>query len=253
MRRLVAHPAGPTIVAVVLAMVSWPMVALEMSAVQAPFESYSPPELSGADPARWTAALGAVLASALVAGTFGGWLRRERMWLEATAFLVAWLVGIAAAPVLPALLGQKIGFGSVCIDACWVPENSGDLGSVAAGVILFPLAAMVESGPFGILLVGFLIWLFIVWHFGPAYGPASFKRVRPPYPPYQPPYQRFTGYAAPQPWPTAPYPAALPAPPSAAPQPWPTAPPASPTPPLGQQQLPQPTRSDGQTDGAHRE
>ena len=230
MRRLIAHPVGPTVVAVVLAMVSWPFVALELNAVQETFTSLSPPQIAPTDPARWTAALGAVLVSALVAGSVGGWLSR-RGHNEFWALPLAWLVAVAASPVLPGLLGQNIGFGPICIDACEVDIGASDPASGIAAAILSPIAAMVEVGPLGILVIGFGIWWLVVRHFRPE--PVRRPKVLP-YPAYRP-YQQLPAYAAPQPWPTAPYPSAPPAQPS------------------GQQQLPQPPRSDGETGGAHRE
>ncbi|HEX7592297.1 MAG TPA: hypothetical protein VF375_10135 [Candidatus Limnocylindrales bacterium] len=163
-----------------------------MSAVQSPFPDYSPPEITQWDPARWTAALGAVLISALAAGSFRGWLARRGKGAELISFPIAWIMAIAAAPVLPAFFGQKIGFGTFRIDSCWVPVNTGDATSAVTGVIFFPIGAMVESGPFSILSAGFLVWIFVIHRFGPAL-PAKSSPWRHPsmpgqaYPPYIPP------------------------------------------------------------------
>lgn|GEM_PF-1705359 len=127
------------------------------------------PDLSWTDPARWTAAASAVVPSALVTGVVARLGRRHRNLLPMT-FLPAWIVAIAATPLLRALLGQKVGFaGPVCIDTCWAPISTSQPAG-APGMALFfwwlaPLAG--EFGPFAVLSVGFVVWFSLISRLAP--------------------------------------------------------------------------------------
>lgn len=168
-RSFCSHPAGPTILAVALALAAWPIVALTLDAVQAPptdGSAYAPLQLAATDAGRWTAALGSVLVSALVAGTFGGWWSRRKDEGEVLTILVAWVSAIAASPLLPALLGQNVGFGVICIDSCGVIVRSDNPISGPIAALMFPIPVLYEYKELGTLVVGYAIWLVIVRRFG---------------------------------------------------------------------------------------
>lgn len=110
----------PTIMALLLAALAWPIVALTLDArvLQdvSRFSRLPPPAALPADDiGRWAAAAGAVFASALVAAPLGAALvRRDRNRAAAVTFLLAAIVGSTALPVLPTLLGRAVGFGYGC-------------------------------------------------------------------------------------------------------------------------------------------
>jgi uncharacterized RDD family membrane protein YckC len=179
LRRLLARREGPTVLAVALALVSLPFVAISLQEYACTNDLPSHvAQLAPSDPARWTAAAGAALFSALIAGFIGGRISHNPAGALLT-FLLAWCLGIAAAPMLPAALGQQVGFGGpICIDSCWAPVSSAAPTSGALlGVFLFWLAPLLEGGPFLALLLGFGLWYSLIERFGPrrlqaAVGPA---------------------------------------------------------------------------------
>jgi hypothetical protein len=120
--RIVAGSFGPTALALLLALVSLPLIALSLDVV-----AYQPGlplgtqgnEVSLVDLGRWSGAAGAVFGSALVAGTVGGLaLRRNAVIGGLVAFVLAWMVSIAALSLLPALLNLNVGFSYFCLDSC---------------------------------------------------------------------------------------------------------------------------------------
>jgi len=171
-RRFVAHPAGPTVLALLLAMVALPIVALTLNEVETTSASYSsvphsPAQLPSTDLGRWTAAFGAVVVSALVAGTVGGRIARRRNSGEILTIVLAWVCAIVAAPLLPAILGQHVGFGVICIDSCSVPVSAANPTSGAFAALLFPVAALFETNALLTLVVGYGIWLGVIRHYRP--------------------------------------------------------------------------------------
>lgn len=160
----------PTSLAVVLAMVSLPLIAWSLDAAD-----YSTPVGYGITPAplgmmdvsRWSAAFGAVLAAAVVAGTLGGPLTRKNAPLGALVTVaLAWLVGVAALPLLPLLLhanlGGNLGFARVCLDTCAPQIWSRDPGD---GVRVLPFAwlgPLVAPVPFVTLLAGVGCWTYVL-------------------------------------------------------------------------------------------
>lgn len=178
LRRLLARREGSTVLAVLMALVSLPFVAISLQEYS--FSAYSNGLIYGAaqlglsDPARWTAAAGAVLFSALIAGFIGGRISNNPAGALLT-FSLAWCVAIAATPVLPAVLGQQVGFGGpICIDSCWAPVSSVAPASGALwSVFLFWLAPFLEIGPFFALLLGFALWYSLIARFGPRRLPAA--------------------------------------------------------------------------------
>ncbi len=99
---------GPTLLAIFLALLSLPFVALSLDAAESGAASgygVSPVHVPEDDLGRWAGAIGAVVAAAVVAGTIGAPLVRAHAIRGALlTTLAAWVVGIAALPVLPLLL-----------------------------------------------------------------------------------------------------------------------------------------------------
>jgi hypothetical protein len=149
----------PTAAALVLALLSWPVVALALDAtVGDSLNRIEPPVAS-----RWTAALSAVLASALVAGTLGGPLTRRHAKAGATfTFMLALLVAVPALPLLPSLLGQNVGAGWFCLDSCGDVTSTSNLGSGFFADIFFPFAPFFDPLPVLALVVGVVIWTRLV-------------------------------------------------------------------------------------------
>ena len=160
LRRLSYHPAGPTVLAVALALTSWPFVALNIHVYELTGLADGSEPLPSTDPARWTAAASAVLVSAVVAGFVGGWLIRHRRdssyWV---ALLVAWICGIGGTTLLPALLGQHFGTVPICIDGCAYSITTDNPGPNFLGAaLLFWLGPLYEGQALGALIVGFVGW-----------------------------------------------------------------------------------------------
>jgi hypothetical protein len=167
---IVSRPLGPALLALALALVSLPFVALTLHAY--PYSRYQVgfvSDLSPTDPARWTAAVSAVIPSALVTGVVARLVRRHRNLMAAT-FLLAWIVAIATTPVIPTLLGQNVGFGGpICIDTCWAPiSTSAPAGAPVIAVLFWWLGPLVgEFGPFAVLAAGFVAWFRFVYRISP--------------------------------------------------------------------------------------
>jgi hypothetical protein len=145
----------------VLAVLSWPLVAASMGVA----------DLSGGQGSAVglvSASGGAVLSSALIAGSIGGRIA-DRFPSAAgfCTFLLALNVAIAALPLLPALLGENVGVG--CEDVfftgvhgpctTYIVRSSRPSSGVEAD-LLFPLAPLAEPLPTLILAVGVGIWTF---------------------------------------------------------------------------------------------
>ncbi len=193
--KLAYHPAGPTILAVSLALISLPLVALTLPVYEL---MNAPPigdlrSLSPTDPARWTAATSAVLFSALIGGSVGGWLIRHKRDLYWLALLLAWFCGIAGTTLLPALLGQHFGVNPICVDACGYSTTTDDPGSsVLAAGLFFAFAPMADRYAAGALAVGFVIWSQVFVRFGPpvpqratSWREQGWQGSYPPSTPYQ--------------------------------------------------------------------
>jgi hypothetical protein len=170
LRSLAGSPIGPALLALAAALVSVSVVALTLHVYAYSEDGFSGDtartlqDLAWNDPIRWTAAVSAVFPSALAAGLLAGLCRHSRRRLAAM-FLVAWIVATAATPLLPALLGQAVGFGGpVCLDYCFAPISSTDpQTSLLTACLFFWLGPAVgESGPFAALLVGFAAWYKLV-------------------------------------------------------------------------------------------
>jgi hypothetical protein len=110
-QRVVAGSAGPTVVALALALVSLPLT------VMAILGSPQPNSLDG--PTALNAGLGAVIAGALAGGYVGGRIRRRHELTGAViALVIGWAAAIVAFPIIPGLLGQTFQLGQFCLDSC---------------------------------------------------------------------------------------------------------------------------------------
>jgi hypothetical protein len=152
----------PALVALLLAACSLPVVALTLGAT--PGDAVVPTDRLGSfDPARWAAAAGAVLLSALVAGaTCASTVKRHAKAGAWLTFLVALLVAIPALPLMPAILGQSVGAGFVCVGACSDMTSTTNLGHGLVSDLAFPLAPLLEPVPVVTLAVGVVIWTRLV-------------------------------------------------------------------------------------------
>jgi hypothetical protein len=162
----------PTALAVVLALLAWPFVAVtlvSMTLGQAALDGNGNPALNGPpllpanSLAQWSGTGGAVFLSALVAGTLGGPMVR-RNWLAGCAltFVVALIVAIPTVPLLPAILGQHVGFGCTSIffggAACGYAVATNDLAGGVISDAFFWLAPIAAPGPVLILALGVTAW-----------------------------------------------------------------------------------------------
>lgn len=159
--RLVALPVAPTVLAIVLALVTLPLTVLSIMSV----ESYRTFDTTGhATPFEASiGSVGAVLAGALVGGTLGGLLvRRWPIAGAGLALVTAWPAAVLGFAVLPGLLHVPVTIGLVCVDSCSPAlELSGGLAldavwttytdSLMGSLMLFGLVTLLVGG----LAVGF--------------------------------------------------------------------------------------------------
>jgi len=155
----------PTALALLLALVAWPLVVSTMTAVY-PVYDVGGPELPASPLARWSAAGGAVFLSALVAGPIGSLaVRRNAIGGAMFTFVLALMVAIASVTLLPMILGQEIG---VACESAIAPGFSSspcdpnittrNLANGLQAVPLFWLAPFVEPIPVLSLAVGVSVW-----------------------------------------------------------------------------------------------
>ena len=128
------------------------------------------------DLGRWAGAFGAVMAAALVAGTIGAPLVRSHAVLGALfTILVAWVIGIAAVPVLPVLLHQNhggyLGFAQFCLDSCSPEIHTNDPVSGLGELKLFWWGPFAEPVPFALLAAGVACWTRMVRRWIPKQQP----------------------------------------------------------------------------------
>jgi hypothetical protein len=153
-------PWIPTVIALALAILSMPLVA-------STFEPSDGTNARGlATPlAIWTAAAGSVIASALVGSRFGARRVRVRPVFGAVqTFIVALLVAVPMAPLLPILLGQRIALGWYCFFTCQSVYGSQFPPGALAADLFLPLAPLVEPVPVALLAIGVTIWTVLVRH-----------------------------------------------------------------------------------------
>jgi hypothetical protein len=160
----------PTLLAVFFAILSLPFVALSLDAAEygaASGYGVHPVHVPDGDLGRWAGAFGAVVAAALVAGTVGAPVVRVHA-IRGALFttLVAWVVGITALPVLPALLhlnrNGDLGFAMLCLDSCGPLIHTSDAFSGLGELKFFWLGPIVAPVAFGLLVVGAASWTRVV-------------------------------------------------------------------------------------------
>ncbi len=163
------RPYAPTLLAVLLAAAAWPLTALSLdtdtfvpTTESGPLNLYVRElgiPLSATDPGRWAATGGAVFAAALVAGTIGGVVvRRHAITGALFTVVAAWIVGIVAMPVLPALLGRFTSVNHFCVDACLVMKVDGEPFAGLKTAIFFFTGPMLEPVAFTALVIGVAVW-----------------------------------------------------------------------------------------------
>jgi ABC-type branched-subunit amino acid transport system permease subunit len=172
---MLTHWSGPTVLAVLLALLSLPLVAISLDA-----DSGAPcggglfsgrtciyDGLPLANLGRWAAAAGAVLTAALVAGTIGGMVvRRHAVTGGILTVLLAWEVAVAALPWLPSLLDLDVGFGFNGSFGAQIQSSHPSSGlGVALLIPLLPLEWCREPVPFVLLLAGVVAWTVILRRF----------------------------------------------------------------------------------------
>jgi hypothetical protein len=145
----------PILLALLLAMASWPIVGLSLDLSDSPSIGH------------WIGALGAVLSAGLVGGVVGAPLVRANAVRGALLTLtISWIVASATLPVLPVLVGWNdggaLGFGCYTIivgTGCHhAVTASGIEGGVWPALDAFWAAPLVEPVPFGALLLGVMYW-----------------------------------------------------------------------------------------------
>ena len=77
-------------------------------------------------------------------------------------FVIALLVAIPALPLLPAMLGENVGVGRVCLDGCWALTTTNNLRDGLFSDVFFMLAPFYEPVPVLILAVGVGVWTYLV-------------------------------------------------------------------------------------------
>jgi hypothetical protein len=159
-----AYVLDPTLIAVLFGLLSLPFVALSLDATDS--RVLNPAQVPWSDLGRWSGATGAVLAAALIAGTIGAPVARMHGVIGGLfTMLVAWIVAIAALPVLPVLLhfnhGGTLGFATYCPigpGTCRAAIIASEPLSGVQQVWLFWIAPLLAPGPFALLGLGVAYW-----------------------------------------------------------------------------------------------
>jgi hypothetical protein len=152
----------PTALALLLALASLPLVAVTLAPTSAGDYMRDQP-IPATALGQWSAAASAAFISALVAGTFGGRVvRRHAIAGACLTFVIALLVAIPALPLFPAMLGENVGVGRVCLDGCWALTATNDLGYGLFSDVFFMLAPFYEPVPVLTLAVGVAVWTCLV-------------------------------------------------------------------------------------------
>ena len=170
MSDLLAQVLDPLLLALFLAVLSWPLVALflpvaDFGTVRAFGEA--PPQVPLMDPGRWEGAFGAVVAAGIVGGLVGAPLVRYKGILGILVTMaVSWMIAIAALPVLPVLLdgndGGNLGFApfQLIVGEGYLPAvtATSTTSGVAPGLLGCFGGPAYAPGPFLLLLVGVVFW-----------------------------------------------------------------------------------------------
>lgn len=156
-----ARRSGPTTIAVLFALSSLPIIALSLGAVDTTGDAtfFENGRIPATGLGQWSAAASAVLFSAVIAGTVGAPLVRRHAKLGAlVTFHLALLVAIPALPILPAMLGQNVGAGVLCLDMCQAVSNTNNLLSGSYADLFFYFSPFFEPVPIATLIVGVGLW-----------------------------------------------------------------------------------------------
>lgn len=163
---MIRLPAGPVLVALIFGLIAIPGALLlptyDMTTVTSD-GVFAVPELSPLSPTVVLAALGASLGAVFVAAPIG-WLivRRHLILGGLVTFLVAWIAGIAALPVLPSLAGLSYGSlpGPGDPQFPMIVGIGGGVDVLARGFLFFSLVISALAGQlsFVALVVGVGIW-----------------------------------------------------------------------------------------------
>jgi hypothetical protein len=152
----------PTALALLFALVSLPLVALTLAPTSAGDYMRDQP-IPATALGQWSAAASAAFISAMVAGRFGGKVvRRHAIAGSCLTFVIALLVAIPALPLFPAMLGENVGVGRVCLDGCWALTATNNLGDGLISDVFFMLAPFYEPVPVLTLAIGVGVWAYLV-------------------------------------------------------------------------------------------
>jgi hypothetical protein len=101
--------------------------------------------------------------SALVAGTIGARIVSRHAKVGALfTFMLALLVAVPALPLLPALLGQSVGAGFICFDACSDATTTSNLMAGIWADAFFPFALFFEPLAVLTLMLGVALWTHLI-------------------------------------------------------------------------------------------
>jgi hypothetical protein len=164
--------AWPTALALLLALVAWPPVALTLGAVN-PYYNGVDPERPASALGQWSAAGGAVFLSALLAGSIGGLaVRRNAIVGGLFTFILALEVAMASVTLLPMLLGQDVGvacesaiapgLASSPCDPVFTTAQLYGLGDYLGALPFLWLAPFAEPGPVLVLALGVVVWTVVL-------------------------------------------------------------------------------------------
>jgi hypothetical protein len=160
--------AQPTVLALMLALVAWPIVAMTWGVGYRGQYFITPVPESAL--VQWTAAGGGVFLSALVAGPIGGLVaRREAIAGGMVAFILALAVAIICATLVPVLLGQQ--------NVCEVANHGSPCDPIAATAyvviddlqslpLVFLFAPLVEPVAVSTLALGVGAWTTVLARLG---------------------------------------------------------------------------------------
>ncbi len=159
---LVRGPVGPYVSAELLALLSLPVVLLNVKAFATKYTDYQDLPLAPTDPSVVSAGLLAVLLAGILASVVGVPVARRHAfvgWL--VTVLVAWATAIITIPFGPTIAGLPYATAQVCFDGCmaWIVAPGTGLGALAYGWWMSPLYAPLT---FVTLLAGAGLWAFLV-------------------------------------------------------------------------------------------
>lgn len=154
-RGLAQGPAGPTVLAIGLAVLATPFGAWAIT--RAAVDGSGQPAFVDPGLAIGMSLL-ATLVGAVVGGTVGGLVvRRNPTGGMVLALATAWPAALATLPVVPALLGRHYGGVGLCIDSCGPVITSEALGSAISSYLISVMFGATYS------VVATVVLLVIAW------------------------------------------------------------------------------------------